>query len=219
MKKSAFYLNENQTHKFAGVSLMIAGLFYAFVQFIHPKDELSAVSTSTFVVVAVLSIIMALFSMHGIYGLYRKQASKIGLLGFIGMMLFNLFWLVSAMFSFVEAFVLPLIVGENAEFVLGLVELFSDTNNSTANLGIFPVLASLSAVFYVGGSLLLGIQTIRHNYFSKIPAYIFAASALLTILASFVPYPINRVFALPMSVAFIWLGYELLKSKIEKIIV
>ena len=135
------------------------------------------------------------------------------------MLLFNLFWLVSAYFAFLEAFVLPLIVDSSSNFVLGMVELFSETNSSTANLGIFPILSQLSAVFYVLGSLLLGIQTIRLKSFSKIPSYIFAASALLTILSSFVPYPINRIFALPMVIAFIWLGYQIYISpnKIWKI--
>ena len=131
------------------------------------------------------------------------------------MLLFNLFWLVSAFFGFLEAFVLPLIVDDAQGFVLGMVELFSETNTSTARLGIFPILANLSALFYVGGSLLLGIQTIRLNKFPKIPSYIFAASALLTILASFVPYPINRIFAIPMAIAFIWLGYILFNDKEE----
>lgn len=213
MNKSSFYINKELSFKLSGISLALAGILYALVQFIHPKDEIAAVSTNIFVVVAVLSILMALLSIYGIYGIYKKQETKIGTLGLIGMLLFNLFWLVSAFFGFLEAFVLPLIVDSSPEFVLGMVELFSETNHSTANLGIFPILSQLSAVFYVAGSLILRIQTIRLKSFPQIPSYIFAASALLTILASFIPYPINRIFALPMAVAFIWLGYHLFKDK------
>lgn len=42
MKKEVFYLNKNQIFKFAGFSLMVAGILYAVVQLIHPTDELRA---------------------------------------------------------------------------------------------------------------------------------------------------------------------------------
>ena len=100
MNKTSFYINERDSLRLSGISLALAGLIYAVVQFIHPKDELKAVSTNMFVVVAVLSILMSLLSIHCIYGLYKKQEKGVGLLGFIGMLLFNLFWLVSAFFGF-----------------------------------------------------------------------------------------------------------------------
>lgn len=126
-----------------GVFAILAGLLYIAIQFIHPAEELSAVRTAPWVMVAALSMLMSLFFLIGLTGIYVKQAQEAGWLGVAGYLIFSLFWLASTAFSFVEVFVLPLLATDAPLFVEGFLGIFGG-GSSEADLGALPALAPIA---------------------------------------------------------------------------
>lgn len=194
--------------RWAGLFAILAGILYIGIQFIHPEDHISSVNTNLWVVIASATSIMSLFSLIGITGIYTSQAREADWLGLIGYILFSLFWLISMNFSFNEAFVLPLLTTEAPKFVEGIVGIFGGTK-STVNLGIFPILAPIAAILYSLGGLLFGIATFRARIFPRIAGALLSFAAVVTFAAAVIPHPFDRILAVPMGIALIWLGYVL----------
>lgn len=194
-----------------GVFAIIAGILYILIQFIHPEESVTVVSTSFWLIVALLTTIMSLCSLLGVFGIYLNKIESIGLIGFIGMCLFNIFWFLSATFSFNEAFIYPLLTQDAPQFLEGMLSLFEEPVY-TEQLGVFPLLTSLVGGFYILGSILFGISLYVSKAYPRWITILLTFAAVATIGAAFVPHPIDRLFALPMGIAFISLGYELFKE-------
>lgn len=206
-------LNTMFLTRLSGLFLTLAGIIYIVIQFIHPTEEISSVSKNLWVIVAILTMIMSLFNVIGFTGIYSRQIKESGWIGFIGFIMFVLFWLLSMTFSFIEAFVLPLIVNEAPTFVEGFVSIFGEVKNRNI-LGIFPTLAPMAGILYVFGGLLFGIASYRAKKFSNLASLALSVSSAMTILASVIPHPYNRLLAIPMGIALICLGCSVMfKSK------
>ncbi len=207
-------MNEKRTvtamnlNRWAGLFALLAGILYIGIQFFHPADYLSSVNTNGWIVVAALTTAMSLFSLIGILGIYFRQVAETSWLGLVGFIAFSLFWLISMTFSFIEAFVLPLLTYDAPKFVEGIVGIFGGTKSEVA-LGIFPVLAPLAGGLYILGGLLLGIATFRAKVLPRMAGALFAFSAVVTLAAAIISHPFDRILAIPMGLAFIWLGYAL----------
>jgi hypothetical protein len=197
--------------RWAGLFAIMAGILYIGIQFIHPEDHISSVGTSQWAVIACTTSIMSLFSLIGITGIYTRQAEEAGWLGLFGFILFNLFWLISMNFSFNEAFVLPLLTNDAPKFVEGIVGIFGGSS-STVNLGIFPILAPIAALLYALGGLLFGIATFRAGIFPRMAGALLSFAAVITFAAAVIPHPFDRILAVPMGLALIWLGYAILSE-------
>ncbi|MUG68690.1 MULTISPECIES: hypothetical protein [Paenibacillus] len=191
-----------------GVFAILAGLLYIAIQFIHPAEELSAVRTAPWVMVAALSMLMSLFFLIGLTGIYVKQAQEAGWLGVAGYLIFSLFWLASTAFSFVEVFVLPLLATDAPLFVEGFLGIFGG-GSSEADLGALPALAPIAGGLYLLGGLLLGITTFRSGVLPRAAGALLAFGAVVTLAAAVIPHPLDRILAIPMGLALIWLGYVL----------
>ncbi|CAM4479848.1 hypothetical protein [Paenibacillus tarimensis] len=200
----------------AGLCAVLAGILYIVIQFIHPSDSLSSVSSSLWVIVACMTSAMSLFSLIGITGIYIRQAGEAGWLGLAGYVLFSSFWLISFAFSFIEAFVLPLLTTDAPEVVEGFTGLFSGIE-SGAELGIFPVLAPLAGGMYILGGLLFGIAVLRAGILPRPAAGLLSIAAVMTVMASVIPHPFDRTLAVPMGSAFVWLGLSLWSPRIQGI--
>lgn len=195
-------------HRSTGLFAILAGLLYIVVQLIHPPDQLSSVSTAAWIAVACLSMVMSLFFIIGLLGMYLKQVKEAGWLGLIGFLLFGLFWVLSMAFGFMEAFVLPLITADAPKVVEGITGIF-DGGVSEAPLGFLPVLAPIAGALYLLGGLLFGIATYRARVLPRLAAALLAFGAVVTLAAAIIPHPLDRILAVPMGLAFIWLGYTL----------
>ncbi|HZG84850.1 hypothetical protein [Paenibacillus sp.] len=191
--------------RWAGLFLVLAGILYILIQLIHPADDLSSVNSQLWVIVACLTMVMSLSSLIGITGIYTRQVEESGWLGLFGWIMFGLFWLISAAFSFVEAFVLPLLTTDAPKFVEGMTGIFGGTN-SEADLGIFQALAPIAGVMYILGGLLFGIATFRAKVHPPLGAVLLAVAAVATVAAAIIPHPYDRILAVPMGIAQIWLG-------------
>ncbi|WP_080847878.1 hypothetical protein [Cytobacillus gottheilii] len=215
MKKINSDATAESVIQFGGLCAILAGLFYISIQFFHPADQLSSVNTDLWMITAVITISISLFSLIGILGIYLKQAEETRWLGLIGWVTFSLFWFISMNFSFIEAFVLPLLTHDAPRFVEGITGIFGGLQ-SEVNLGIFPILAPVAGILYTGGGLLFGIATFRAGVLPPMAGALLAASAVITLAAAVIPHPFDRLLAIPMGIAFIWLGTALWSSRIRK---
>lgn len=208
MKELKVNVTAMNLSKFTGFFAILAGIFYIVIQFIHPPENIISVTTSSWQVVAIMSIAMSLFFLIGIIGVYMKQVKEVSWLGLIGFAVFSLFWLISMTFSFIEAFVYPLLINDAPKFVEGMLGLFGESK-SEVNLGIFTILAPIAGLLYILGGLLLGIATLRAKVFPRFSGLLLSLASVVTLATAIIPHPFDRILALPMGVAFIWLGFIL----------
>ena len=192
----------------AGLSAVVAGTIFAVIQPIHPPDVLASVTTSAFIIITSFKTVMCVFGLFGIAGLYARQVEKTGWLGLTGYLLLTIFYAVQMCFAFTEPLILPLLATESPKFVAGFLGILSSTP-SEVSLGALPVINGLLAVLYLLGTLLFGIAMFRARILSRGAAGLLAVSGPLAIILTMIGHPINRIAAVPMGIALIWLGYSL----------
>jgi len=202
----------------SGLAAIAAGTIYIGIQALHPLDMLESVTTTRWAVTHYLSMAMDMLALLGVAGLYAKQVHKAGLLGLIGYLLFSLFWLFSFAFHLVEAFIEPSLVLQAPQYVAGLLGLVTSTA-SEVSLGIFPLVYSLTGlVGYALGGLVFAIATIRTGILPRLAGGLLAIGILLPLLThSFVQHPFDRILAVPVGLALIWLGYSLWSQRQTKV--
>jgi hypothetical protein len=196
--------------RWAGVAPMGAGMLYIAIQAIHPLDVFSSVTTAQWAITHYLSIVMDILAMLGIAGIYARQVEKSGWLGLAGYLLFSLFWALSLAFHFIEAFIEPVVANVAPQFVEGLLGMVTNVP-SAMNLGALPAVYMLAGIAgYVLGGLLFGIATFRAGILPRWAGGLLALGTLLPILlSSVVHHPFDRLFAVPVGLALVWLGYAL----------
>ena len=72
-----------------------------------------------------------------------------------------------------------------------------------------PRVPLVGLILYVGGALLFGIAIIRARMLSRGAGILLIAAAAVTPLAALLPHAIERMAAVPMGAALIWLGFSL----------
>ena len=201
--------------RWAGLSAMVAGMFYVLVGLFHPPNVLSSVTTTQWAIVHVLAIAMCFFGILGMVGLYAKQAEKSGWLGLAGFLLFSLWFAFILGFSFVETFILPSLATEAPKVVDGFLGMFTSTA-SEINLGILPTIWTLTAPLYVLGGLLFGIATFRAGILPRWAGGLFVIGTALAPVAALLPLEHQPKVALPVGIALVWLGYALWSERREQ---
>ena len=194
--------------RWGGLSAMVTGIIFAGIQPIHPPDVLASVTTSSWAIITTVKTVMCLFGLFGIAGLYARQVEETGWLGLTGYLLLTIFYAVQMCFAFTEPLILPLLATESPKFVAGFLGILSSTP-SEVSLGALPVINGLLAVLYLLGTLLFGIAMFRARILSRGAAGLLAVSGPLAIILTMIGHPINRIAAVPMGIALIWLGYSL----------
>lgn len=192
----------------AAVAAMLAGLIYVVIQPIHPSDDLASVTEPAWFGVHTLSLTMAIFAMVGVTGLYLRQVREFGLLGLIGYVLFSLFFVLQAAFTFVEAFVAPLTAATSPELTEDLVGLFAGHTAQT-DLAALAFVPLAGVVFYVAGGVIFGVAVLRARILSRWAAILLIVASAITPLAGVLPHEQQRLLAIPVGIALVWLGYSL----------
>ena len=100
-----------------------------------------------------------------------------GWLGLAGFLLLSLWLVLVPGFTFVEAFILPLLATDAPKFVEGFLGIFTGSAGET-NLGALPTLWTLMGVLYMLGRLLFGIATFRAGILSRWAAGLLAVGAV-----------------------------------------
>jgi hypothetical protein len=195
---------------------MLAGGLFIAVQLLHPHDTLSSVTTDAWAIVHRMTIAMCILGLLGITGIYARQAEETGWFGLAGFLLLSLFYVSTMAFVFVETFILPVLATNEPKFVEGFLGLVTGTA-SEINLGPLPVLWLITGVMYMLGGLLFGIATLRARILPRWAAGLLAFGTVLPLLASsLLPHPYDRIFAVPVGVSLIWLGYALWSERREE---
>lgn len=204
--------------RWAGLAPMGAGMLYIAIQPIHPLDVFSSVTTAQWAIVHYLSIVMDMLGMLGIAGIYARQVEKSGWLGLSGYLLFSLFWALSMAFHFIEAFIEPVVANVAPKFVEGVLGMVNSVP-SEMNLGALPAVYMLAGIVgYVLGGLLFGIATFRAGILPRWAGGLLALGTILPfLLSSVVHHPFDRLFAVPVGLALIWLGYALWSERREQV--
>lgn len=193
----------------SAIAATIAGAAYIAIQFIHPADVIASLSTPLWAQVHILSFAEAVLALIGVTGLYLYQARKAGLLGLVAYLLFAFFFVLQAAFNFAEALIAPLIAEAAPQLAVDFVGLFGRYAPVT-DLGPLAALPTVGAGLYVVGAILLGIVVIRSRMLARGAGILLIAAAAVTPVAgALLPHALERMAALPMGAALIWLGTSL----------
>ena len=197
----------------AAVAAALAGLAYIVIQFIHPADDVASLSTQRWVVVHILSFSEAVLALVGITGIYLRQVRQFGILGLIGYLMFGFFFILQSAFTFAEAFIAPLFVSDAPQISMDFVGLFG-RYAAVTDLGPLAALPQVGALLYIGGALLFGIAVIRARLLSRGAGILLIAAAAATPIAgALLPHALERMAAVPMGLALVWLGFSLFSDQ------
>lgn len=200
--------------RWSGLAAMMTGIIFAGIQPIHPPDVLASVTTSAWVIITSLKTVMSLFGLLAIAGLYARHVEKTGWLGLAGYLLLTFFYALQMCFSFIEPLVLPLLATESPKFVAGFLGILTGAP-SEVSVGAIPAVYGIVAVLYLLGTLLFGIAIFRARILSRWAAGLLALSGPLSVILTMIGHPINRIAAVPMGIALVWLGYALWSERRE----
>lgn len=201
-------LNADNLIRATGPFAIMAGLIFACIQPIHPPDFVSSVTTTPWAIIISIKFAMCLFFIVGTAGLYFRQMSTAGWLGLAAFVLFASSWWLQTGYVFAELFVLPPLASVSPEFVdsvLGIV----NQHPGTLDIGAMGTVYGVLSVLYLLGGILLGVATVRAGVLPKVPSIVLAVAALATPAAALLPHEFQRYVAIPMGIAFIWLGFAL----------
>ncbi|GAA0997713.1 hypothetical protein [Subtercola frigoramans] len=196
----------------SAIAAALAGLIYIVIQFIHPADVVASLSTPQWMIVHVLSFTEAVLALIGITGIYLSHVRKLGVLGLIGYLMFASFFILQSAFNFAEALIAPLFVTAAPQVSVDFVGLFG-RYPAVTDLGPLAALPQVGAVLYVGGALLFGIAIIRAGVLSRGAGILLIAAAAITPVAgALLPHTLERMAAVPMGLALVWLGISLFSN-------
>ena len=191
-----------------GPFAIAAGLIFAGIQPIHPPDFVGSVTTTPWAVIISLKFAMCLFFIVGTVGLYVRQMGRAGWLGLASFILFVMSWWLQTGFVFAELFLLPPLAPVSPEFVDSLLGIVNQ-HPGTLDIGAMGTVYGVLSVLYLLGGILLGVATVRAGVLPKAPSIVLALAALLTPAAALLPHEFQRYAAIPMGLAFVWLGFAL----------
>ncbi len=192
----------------AALCAVLSGLLYVGIQFIHPEETVEAVSTDSWVVVALLTVAMALLGLIGVTAIYLRQTEETGVLGLLGYLFLGLFCLLPIAFSFAEALILPLVVSDAPGFVENFNGLFNG-QGTDGTLGALESISVVAGVLYLAGGVLFGIAVLRARILWSWAAILLIVGAVIAPLTALVPHEVGRFAAVPVGVALIGLGLSL----------
>lgn len=208
MTNSAKAITADHLIRATGPFAIAAGLIFAGIQPIHPPDVVASVTSTSWTVIITLKFLMCLFFLVGITGLYLRQMSKAGWLGLAGFVAFATSWWLQTGYVFVELFVLPPLANVSPDFVdsfLGIV----NQQPGPLDIGVMGSVYGILGLLYLVGGILFGIATLRAGVLPRIPSILLAVAALATPAAALLPHEVQRYAAIPMGIAFVWLGLAL----------
>ena len=194
----------------AGAAAAAGGLLFIAVQIKHPHLDATFTTTTEYMVRETMKILMAVLSLIGITGIYLRQVSQTGVLGLIGYVLFGVGYLAILSVQVVGVFVLPTIADSQPGYVNDVLAVATG-GTPTGDVGLFGSLSQAGIAYIVGG-FIFGIALFRARVLARWAAALLAVGAIATLASSLLPQINPRLFAIPVSVALIGLGFSLWRS-------
>jgi hypothetical protein len=196
----------------AGLAAVAAGLLYVGVQINHPHLDVTVVTTTEYAVRQTAKVLFAALSLAGITGMYLRQVKQTGVLGLLGYILSCAGYLLILSIQVVAVGVLPSIARSAPGYVDDVLAVATG-GHATGDVGLFQTLSLVSGAGYVGGGLLFGIALFRANVLARWAAALLAVGAAATAAIPLFPMINQRLFAIPVGVALIGLGYSLWREQ------
>ncbi len=135
-------------------------------------------------------------------GRWRRPAGSV----WSGFLVAGLFWALTLGFQFVEALLSPVLATAAPKFVEGFLGIVTG-HAGEIDLGLLPTVYSVTGILYIASGLLFGIATFRAGVLPRWAGALLAFAAVAPLAAPLVGHPFDRLFAVPMGLALIWLGY------------
>lgn len=194
--------------RWAGLSAAAAGLLFIGVQINHPHLDAQFATTTEYTVRQMLKVLMAGLSLIGITGMYLRQVTQAGVLGLVGYLVFGAGYLIMISVEVIGAVVLPTVARTEPGYVN---DIFATVMGDpvTGDIGLMFGLNLASAATFLGGGLIFGIALFRAKVLARWAAALLAVGSVATLFLPLLPQVNDRLFAVPIGVALIGLGYSL----------
>ena len=196
----------------AGLSAVVGGLLFIAVQINHPLLNASFTTTTEYAVRETMKIFMAVFSLIGITGIYLRQVRQTGVLGLIGYVVLGLGYFAIFSVQVVGVFVLPTLAASEPGFVNDVLAVATSSTPSS-DIGPLQTLIQGGGFAYVAGGVIFGIALFRADILPRWTAMLLSVGAVAILATSQLPELTQRLFAIPVSVALVGLGYSLWREQ------
>jgi hypothetical protein len=196
----------------AGLSAIVGGLLFIAVQINHPLLDATFVTTTEYAVRETMKIFMAVFSLIGITGIYLRQVKQAGVLGLIGYVVLGVGYLAIFGVQVVGVFVLPTLAASQPGFVNDVLAV-ATSGIPISDIGPLQILIQGGGFAYVAGGIIFGIALFRANILARWAAAVLSVGAVAILATSQLPELTQRLFAIPVSIALIGLGYSLWREQ------
>lgn len=195
----------------AGLSAVAAGILFIGIQINHPPLDAEFATTTEYTVRQSLKALMAVLSFIGITGMYLRQVKEAGVLGLVGYLVFGAGYLIMMCAEVIGAAVLPIIARSDPGYVNDIFATVTGGQVS-GDIGLMQALLIANAITFLGGGLLFGLGLFRARVLARWAAVLLAAGSVATLGIPLLPQINERLFALPIGIAMIGLGYSLWRS-------
>lgn len=196
----------------AGLAAVAAGVLFIAVQINHPHLDATFVTTTEYTVRQTAKVLMAALSLAGITGMYLRQVRQTGVLGLLGYLVFGAGYLLLLGVELIGVSVLPTLAHSEPGYVDDVLAV-AVGGRAIGDIGLMQTVFLLSAVTYLGGGLLFGIALFRAAVLARWAAVLLAAGTVSSLLIPVLPQVNFRLFAVPVAVAMIGLGWSLWRDR------
>ena len=138
------------------------------------------------------------------------QVRQIGVLGLIGYVVLGVGYLAIFGVQVVGVFVLPSLAASQPGYVNDVLAVATN-GTPIGDVGAVQILVRGGFAYIVGG-LIFGIALFRANVLARWAAVLLSVGAVATVATSQLPELTQRLFAIPVGVAMIGLGYSLWRT-------
>ena len=195
----------------AGLSAVVGGLLFIAVQIKHPLLDAAFTTTTEYTVRETMKIFMAILSLIGITGIYLRQVKQTGVLGLIGYVVLAVGYLAIYSVQVIGVFVLPDLAAHQPGYVNDVLAV-ATSSTPVGDVGRFQALSHGGFAYIIGG-IIFGIALFRANILARWAALLLSLGAVATIVTAHLPELTQRLFAIPVGVALIGLGYSLWREQ------
>ena len=198
----------------AGLSAVAGGLLFIAVQINHPLLDATFTTTTEYAVRETMKIFMALLSLIGVTGIYLRQVRQVGALGLIGYVVLGVGYLAIFCNQIIGVFVLPFLAASQPGFVNDVLAV-ATSRPPVGDIGPLQVFIQGGGFAYIVGSIIFGIALFRAGILARWAAALLAVGGVATVATVLLPLPetVQRMFAIPVSVALVGLGYSLWREQ------
>ena len=196
----------------AGLSAVAAGLLFIAVQVNHPHMDAAFVTTTEYSVRQSMKVLMASLSLAAITGMYLRQVKQTGVLGLVGYVMFGVGYLGMLSTEVIGLVVIPSLVDTAPGYVNDVLAVATG-GTATGDIGAMQILSQVGGITFVAGGFLFGIALFRAGVLARWAAALLTVGTVATVARTVLPQVNFRLFAIPIAVALVGLGYSLWREQ------